>query len=219
MKLVLSANKEATVFVEGIMDGIDFSATISRKEFEALAEETLKSVTSPIKRFLFDHDLRAEDLNGVELIGGGSRIPKLQALIGEAIGNSSLIGSHINGDEAMVLGAAFYGANSSLKYKVKGINLYDGFNFEMRIVLRNADESITEADSRYYFKNVTLFKKKSRYGLTKEVSFKCRENLVVEIYKEDEKGLELVTRQTINSIEAINETNFKLSLTFEIDPI
>lgn len=39
------------------------------------------------------------------------------------------IGSHINGDEAMVLGAAFYGANSSKKFKVKGVHLYDGFNF------------------------------------------------------------------------------------------
>jgi hypothetical protein len=85
-----------------------------------------------------------------------------------------LIGSHINGDESMVLGAAFYGANSSKKFKIKGINLYDGFNFEMRIVLRNAEEDIDEEDKRYYFKNVTLFKKKSRYGLTKEVSFKCK---------------------------------------------
>lgn len=42
----------------------------------------------------------------------------------------------------MVLGAAFYGANSSRKFKVKGINLYDGFNFDMRIVLRNAEEDI-----------------------------------------------------------------------------
>ncbi len=138
MKYVLSANKEATVYVEGIMDGIDFSATITRKEFEALAEETFKAVTSPIKRFLFDHDLKPSDLHGVELIGGGIRIPRIQALIAEAIGNSSLIGTHINGDESMVLGAAFYGANSSKKFKVKGINLYDGFNFEMRIVLRNA---------------------------------------------------------------------------------
>lgn len=76
------------------------------------------------------------------MIGGGSRIPRLQALLGESIGNTSIIGSHINGDEAMVFGAAFYGANSSKKFKVKGINLYDGFNFDMRIVLRNADESI-----------------------------------------------------------------------------
>ena len=63
-------------------------------------------------------------------------------MLGEAVGNTSIVGSHINGDEAMVFGAAFYGANSSTKFKVKGINLYDGFNFDMRIVLRNADESI-----------------------------------------------------------------------------
>ena len=79
----------------------------------------------------------------------------------------------------MVFGAAFYGANSSKKFKVKGINLYDGFNFDIRIVLRNADESIEEGDDSYYFKNATLFKKKNRFGLTKEVNFKCKENLIV----------------------------------------
>lgn len=42
----------------------------------------------------------------------------------------------------MVFGAAFYGANSSKKFKIKGINLYDGFNFDVRIILRNSDESI-----------------------------------------------------------------------------
>ena len=144
-----------------------------------MAEPTFLELTSRIKRFLFDNDLKGEDLAGVELIGGSSRIPRLQALIGEAVGNSSIVGSHINGDEAMVLGAAFYGANSSKKFKVKGINLYDGFGFDMRIVLRNADESIAEDSSRYYFKNTTLFKKKNRIGLTKEVTFKCHENLIV----------------------------------------
>lgn len=66
---------------------------------------------------------------------------------------------------------------------------------------------------------MTLFKKKSRYGLTKEVSFKCKENLIIEIYKEDDKGLELITRHRIDSIKDINETNFKVSITFEIHPI
>lgn len=120
------------------MEGIDFSAALSRRKFQQLAEETIKTVTSPVRRFLFDHDLRPEDLTGVELIGGASRIPKVQALLAETVGNASLIGSHINGDESMVLGAAFFGTNSSRKFKVKGINLYDGFNFQMRIVLRNA---------------------------------------------------------------------------------
>lgn len=64
------------------------------------------------------------------MIGGSTRIPKLQALIGEIFAtNKTEVGTHINGDEAMVLGAAFYGANSSKRFKVKGLNLYDGFDF------------------------------------------------------------------------------------------
>lgn len=139
----MSANKEATMYVEGLMYGIDFTATISRTEFERLADGLLQKLVEPIRRFIFDHDLKPSELTAVELIGGGSRVPRLQALIGEAIDNSSLVGSHINGDEAMVFGAAFYGANSSKKFKVKGMNLYDGFNFDIRIVLRNSEKGIS----------------------------------------------------------------------------
>lgn len=81
--------------------------------------------------------MRPEDLDGVQIIGGSSRIPKLQSMIVEIIGNASKVGTHINADEAMVLGAAFFGANSSKKFKVKGVNLYDGFNFDIRAVIRN----------------------------------------------------------------------------------
>lgn len=104
-----------------------------------MIDPILKQITSPIKRFLFDHNLRPEDIDNVEVIGGSSRIPKLQSMISQIIGNSSKVGTHINADQAMVLGAAFYGANSSKKFKVKGVNLYDGFNFEVRAVLRNLE--------------------------------------------------------------------------------
>lgn len=103
-----------------------------------------KELVSPIKRFLFDNEIKASDVKDVELIGGTVRIPKLQSMIAEIIGEQANIGTHINGDQAMALGAAFYGANSSKKFKVKGVHLYDGFNFEMRLVIRNLDESITE---------------------------------------------------------------------------
>ena len=63
------------------------------------------------------------------MIGGSIRIPKIQSMVADIIGDQSKIGTHINGDESMVLGAAFYGANSSKKFKVKGVHLYDGFNF------------------------------------------------------------------------------------------
>jgi hypothetical protein len=67
----------------------------------------------------------------------------------------------------MVLGASFFGANSSKKFKVKGINLYDGFNFKISAVLKNSDPDIDDSDARYFFRNATVFEKKSRYGLTK----------------------------------------------------
>ena len=89
------------------------------------------------------------------------------------------MGTHINADEAMVLGAAFYGANSSKKFKVKGAALYDGFNFEVRAVLRNLDDGVQEGDEGYFFKNVTIFNKKSRFGLTKELNFKCDSNIIL----------------------------------------
>lgn len=119
------------------MDSIDYHDKVTRAEFEEMIMPILKEITSPIKRFLFDNNLRPEDLDGVEVIGGSSRIPKLQSMVAEIIGNQSKVGTHINADEAMVLGAAFYGANSSKKFKVKGVNLYDGFNFEIRAVIKN----------------------------------------------------------------------------------
>ena len=74
----------------------------------------------------------------------------------------------------MALGAAFHAANSSKKFKVKGINLYDGFNFEIRLVVRNLDADIEEGSDNYFLKNVTVFKSKSRFGLNKEVKFQCK---------------------------------------------
>jgi hypoxia up-regulated 1 len=64
----------------------------------------------------------------VELIGGSVRIPKLQSILNETFQGVD-VGTHINGDESMALGAVFYAANSSKKFKVKGLQLYDGFNF------------------------------------------------------------------------------------------
>lgn len=49
------------------------------------------------------------------------------------------VGTHINGDEAMAFGSAFLAANSSKKYKVKGLHLYDGWNFDVIANIRNLD--------------------------------------------------------------------------------
>ena len=64
------------------MDGIDFHDKVTRAEFEEMIEPILKEITSPVKRFLFDNNLRPEDIDNIELIGGSMRVPKLQSMIG-----------------------------------------------------------------------------------------------------------------------------------------
>ena len=105
------------------------------------------------------------------------------------------------------------------KFKVKGIHLYDGFNFEIRAVIRNLDENLQEGDEGYIFKNVTVFNKKTRFGITKEINFRSKHNIIVEFYQEDENGINLLRQTKIDSIEKVNETDFKVSLTLSLDPI
>jgi hypoxia up-regulated 1 len=85
-------------------------------------------ITDPVVPFIRSNDLRPKEFNNVELIGGSVRIPKLQSILNETFQGVD-VGTHINGDESMALGAVFYAANSSKKFKVKGLQLYDGFNF------------------------------------------------------------------------------------------
>jgi molecular chaperone DnaK (HSP70) len=47
------------------MDGIDFSGSMTRRQFEQMAEKLFQDVTTPIKRFLFDHDLKPSELTAV----------------------------------------------------------------------------------------------------------------------------------------------------------
>lgn len=74
----------------------------------------------------------------------------------------------------------------------------------MRAVLRSLDETLKEGDEGYLSKNITLFKKKHRYGFIKDISLKCTQNIVLEIYKEDESGL-----QPIKTVKLLNVTDYK----------
>lgn len=53
------------IFVQGLMDGIDFMEKITRSEFQEMSKELLREIVSPIKSFLFEYDLKIEDIDGV----------------------------------------------------------------------------------------------------------------------------------------------------------
>ena len=88
-KEVLSANEEFVLFIESLTPEIDFRTIVARAEFEAASSDLLDRVTGPIASALAAAKLSLEDIDEVEVIGGGVRIPavqaRLKALFGEYV--------------------------------------------------------------------------------------------------------------------------------------
>lgn len=105
VKRTLSAVTETTIEVDGLVDGKDFSAKINRAKFESLCMDLFKKTLEPVKQVLKDAQVPKEDIDDVVLVGGSTRIPKVQAILSDFFDGKELSRS-INPDEAVACGAA-----------------------------------------------------------------------------------------------------------------
>lgn len=91
------------------LKGEDFSANISRARFEEINATMFKSTLEPVEKVLKDAKMAREKVDDIVLVGGSTRIPKIQALVSEYFGGRQLNKS-INPDEAVAYGAAVQAA-------------------------------------------------------------------------------------------------------------
>ena len=117
-KEVLSANGDAPCSVEELLDGKDFRSSIDRKAFEKLAGGHFARSAAPLAALLAGNGVRASDLAAVELVGGGTRVPGLQAALSKALGDRPL-DRHLDADEAAAHGAALFAANASTAFRLR----------------------------------------------------------------------------------------------------
>jgi len=115
----LSSQPEARVEVDSIVDGIDISERLTRGKFEELCMDLFKGTLEPVKMVLADAKLEKDEVDEVVLVGGSTRIPKVQALIKEFF-NGKEPNSGINPDEAVAYGAAVQGGVLSGEGELKG---------------------------------------------------------------------------------------------------
>ncbi|XP_073058165.1 heat shock 70 kDa protein 17-like [Primulina eburnea] len=128
-KEILSANLMAPVSVESLYDDMDFRSTITREKFEELCEDIWEKALVPVKKVLDYSGLKVDDLYAVELIGGATRVPKLQAILQEFLGRKEL-SKHLDADEAIVLGASLLAANLSDGIKLnRKLGMIDGSTY------------------------------------------------------------------------------------------
>ncbi|KAK9499326.1 hypothetical protein O3M35_002379 [Rhynocoris fuscipes] len=100
---------EANIEIDALADGIDFYTRISRARFEELCSDLFKATLQPVEKALKDAKLTKDRIDDVVLVGGSTRIPKVQSLLQNFLSGKSLNMS-INPDEAVAYGAAVQAA-------------------------------------------------------------------------------------------------------------
>jgi len=108
-KRTLSAAVRATIEVDSLFDGIDFHITITRAKFEQLCNEQFRNCLEPCRKVLQDAKISKNEVNEIVMVGGSTRIPKIQSLLSQFF-NGKELNKSINPDEAVAWGAAVQAA-------------------------------------------------------------------------------------------------------------
>merc|ERR1711988_1800877 len=107
-KRSLSTQHQVRLEIEGLFDGVDFSETLTRARFEELCIDLFKKTLTPVQQVLKDADLEKHEIDEIVLVGGSTRIPKIQDLLRDFF-NGKEPNRGINPDEAVAYGAAVQG--------------------------------------------------------------------------------------------------------------
>jgi heat shock protein 4 len=138
LKKVLSANAEAPLNIESIMEDRDVSSMMKRVEFEELAQELISRVEAPLQKALDDAGLTVDEIDAVEVVGGSTRIPALKDRIQAFFGKD--LSSTLNQDEATARGAALQCAILSPAFKVRDFTVQDITNYPIKMTWQPTPE-------------------------------------------------------------------------------
>ncbi len=108
-KRTLSSSTSACIEIDSFYEGIDLSQTITRAKFENLCEDLFRGCLQPVEKVLRDAKMSKAEVHEVVLVGGSTRVPKIQNLLTDFFNGKSLNHS-INPDEAVAYGAAIQAA-------------------------------------------------------------------------------------------------------------
>lgn len=163
-KKILSANQQAPVNIESLMNDIDASAMISRQEFEAMIEPLLERTHVPLEEALSQAKLTKDDIDIIEVVGGGSRVPALKERIQAFFGGKPLSFT-LNADEALARGSAFSCAILSPVFRVRDFSVQDIISYPIEFGWEKAPD-IPDEDT-----SLTVFNKGNVMPSTKILTF------------------------------------------------
>jgi len=108
-KRTLSSSAQTSIEIDSLFEGIDFYTSITRARFEELCQDLFRSTMEPVERVLRDAKTDKSSVHEIVLVGGSTRIPKIQKLVSDFF-NGKEPNKSINPDEAVAYGAAVQAA-------------------------------------------------------------------------------------------------------------
>lgn len=169
LKTVLSANADHMAQIEGLLDDIDFKAKVSRQEFEDLCSDLFQRVPGPVQQALSSAEMNLDGIDQVILVGGATRVPKVQEVLLKAVGKEEL-GKNINADEAAAMGAVYQAAALSKAFKVKPFMVRDAAMFPIQVEFTREVEEDDKSKSLKHNKRI-LFQRMAPYPQRKVITF------------------------------------------------
>lgn len=125
-KRTLSSATVANIEIDSLYEGIDFASSITRARFENLCEDIFKKIIAPVDQVISDSKVSKSQIHEVVLVGGSTRIPRIQQLLTEYFNGKELCKS-INPDECVAYGAAVQAAllSGNVDSKINDLLLLD----------------------------------------------------------------------------------------------
>ena len=163
MKKILSANAQAPLSIESLMNDVDVSSMMKRDELEALIQPLLDRVTVPLEQALIEAKLKPEDIDSVEMVGGCTRVPALKERISKFFGKQ--LSFTLNQDEAVARGCAFSCAILSPVFRVRDFSVHDIVNYPIEFSWEQSPD-IPDEDT-----SLTVFNKGNIMPSTKILTF------------------------------------------------
>uniref|UniRef100_A0A8C5HJW3 Hypoxia up-regulated protein 1 n=1 Tax=Gouania willdenowi TaxID=441366 RepID=A0A8C5HJW3_GOUWI len=206
LKTVLSANVDFMAQVEGLMDDIDFKAKVTRSEFEALCPDLFERVPRPVQDALVAAEMKMDDIEQVILVGGSTRVPKVQEVLLKAVEKEEL-GKNINADEAAAMGAVYQAAALSKAFKVKPFLVRDAAVFPIQVEFSRETEE--EGMKTLKHNKRILFQRMAPYPQRKVITFnRYTDDFTFHInYGE----LSFLSQEELSVFGSLNLTTVKLS--------